>query len=285
MRTAVKAAYPDPPNPKQLKFIVIISTSSSFRARIFTEEATLPFGALKLLGAWRGLNGEDLPLVVTGFTRSSASTCDITHYKSMHTLSEQLLQELADTELLASNPAHTWINVYSLIILRNSETWKACSNYLNDLVTSQVEIIDADVVQCPYSWNDPDYLNNPCCSNIKAWETPCVATPGTVEITTFSMSASNEKAVLNQCATGVCISSFLGDYVNTKNNGAACKDNSNSFQNSVLQTIELQRNCRFQVFGTASASFSNHGKGIPCNQDSDCSGSHCNFFYRVCHTT
>lgn len=167
-----------------MKFVVIINATTSYAAKSFTEESTLKNGAIKLTGAFRGAKGEYLPSEVSGFTKvASSSKCDLDHYNSMHDLSQKLLDELADTELLASNPAQTWINIYSLIILRNSEGWMSCSNYLDSLVTSKVSTIEADIVQCKVPWTDPAYLEDPCCNNIKAWETPCVPTPGTVAVT------------------------------------------------------------------------------------------------------
>jgi hypothetical protein len=177
------AAYPNAPNPNQLKFIVVLSASTSNSFRRFTLESNLNAAFLNLLGFFRGLDGEYLPSEVTDFKEVTPSAhCDSKHFFELHSLSEELLNKLGDSDGLAKNPGNTWIDVYSLSFLRNSNTWRACTNYLDSLVSSKSKTETQEIVQCPYIESDLEYADDPCCSRKAAWETPCVATPGEVEV-------------------------------------------------------------------------------------------------------
>ena len=134
-----------------------------------------------MLGGIRGISGQYLPTRVSTFTKVEDNTvCDPVFFQKLHAKSEELLNLLDNKNQLVVNPSSTWINLYSLSIIRNSPLWTACSNYLDSLVTAEYSDTVQEVAQCPYATTDPRYEENSCCSRISAWDTVCTATPANV---------------------------------------------------------------------------------------------------------
>jgi hypothetical protein len=190
----VLAAYPNDPDAKELKFIVILSIKSATIEKKFTSELTLTDAKLTLLGSLRGAAGGFLPREVTGFkNKVEPITCNSALYSQLHARSDVILGHLANSSKLALDPSVAWIYLYSLNILKLSDEWKACTAFLDTLVTAKTKTVTEDIISCPYAFSDPDHDSDPCCSPVSEWQTPCVAAPGDVEV---SVVITNEDAIM-----------------------------------------------------------------------------------------
>jgi hypothetical protein len=176
---------PTPPNPKELKFVVIVQAQTATSDHRVTFPKSLPNGNLRLLGGLRGINRQYLPKDVTDYTETASekyTVCNAQQFEKLHAKSEQYLSLLGNKDQIIANPTYTWLYLYSLNMIRNSDIWHACTAYVNSLVASSDTLVVQEITQCPFVRSDPRYLENPCCSVISEWEYPCLATPGNVSV-------------------------------------------------------------------------------------------------------
>ena len=163
----------------EFKFFVILEVLSKDTDTRFVFEDDLYGGSITLLGGIRGLEGEYLPQKIESFGQKAMTmSCDYTTYKYI----VGYVNNIMNSFYSYNNPDGSWLKVYQLDILKESDVWSMCKDYLDKLGDQNVDFIIEELPYCPYTYPDEQFLEDPCCYEAAAWENTCNLTETAVAV-------------------------------------------------------------------------------------------------------